>query len=204
MPIFDGLGRSLRWLRERQVKRQYQVAAGAGITKAMLSAYETGKQKPSLDTLEKILDALVCDLNDLHNALQIVNGRPERMRSAGAGGDAWRVPGMAGEGAPSGPGLYEILGAEEPLPQQEEQAMSEMLGGFHKLLRYMHGRIPGALAASPAPSQATPVGPVAAPAPPSPPSSAPADSSAPSASTAPSQAKPSPPARPDPAGRGGS
>jgi len=96
MPIFDGLGRSLRWLRERQVKRQYQVAAGAGITKAMLSAYETGKQKPSLDTLEKILDALVCDLNDLHNALQIVNGRPERMRSTGAGGDPWRGAGKAG------------------------------------------------------------------------------------------------------------
>src|ERR1700688_1506713 len=156
MPIFDGLGRSLRWLRERQVKRQYQVAAGAGITKAMLSAYETGKQKPSLDTLEKILDALVCDLNDLHNALQIVNGRPERMRSAGAGGDPWRVAGPAGEGAQAGRGLYEILGAEEPLPQQEEQAMSEMLGGFHKLLRYMHGRIPGAPAASPAPPQAQP------------------------------------------------
>lgn len=209
MPIFDGLGRSLRWLRERQVKRQYQVAAGAGITKAMLSAYETGKQKPSLDTLEKILDALVCDLNDLHNALQIVNGRPERMRSAS--GDPWRVAGTAGEGVPGGPGLYEILGAEEPLPQQEEQAMSEMLGGFHKLLRYMHGRIPGgAPATSPAPSQATPGGPVVAPAPSSPPSPAPADSSAPSAATepsaaaAPSEAKPSPPARPDPAGRGGS
>jgi transcriptional regulator with XRE-family HTH domain len=192
MPIFDGLGRSLRWLRERQVKRQYQVAAGAGITKAMLSAYETGKQKPSLDTLEKILDALVCDLNDLHNALQIVNGRPERMRSAGVGGDLWRV---AGEGAPSGPGLYEILGAEEPLPQQEEQAMSEMLGGFHKLLRYMHGRIPGALPTSLAPSQAQPpatpgvasaAGPPAAP----PPSSAPAASAAPADPTAPPEAKP--------------
>ena len=209
MPIFDGLGRSLRWLRERQVKRQYQVAAGAGITKAMLSAYETGKQKPSLDTLEKILDALICDLNDLHNALQIVNGRPERMRSAGAGGDPWRVAGTAGEGAPSGPGLYEILGAEEPLPQQEEQAMSEMLGGFHKLLRYMHGRIPGALAASPAPSQAQPpatpgvpsaAGPPAAPAP----SSAPAAPAAPADPAAPPEAKPSPPERPDPAGRGGS
>jgi len=104
MPIFDGLGRSLRWLRERQVKRQYQVAAGAGITKAMLSAYETGKQKPSLDTLEKILDALVCDLNDLHNALQIVNGRPERMRNAGGG--SWLAADKTGEGAPSGPGLY--------------------------------------------------------------------------------------------------
>jgi len=210
MPIFDGLGRSLRWLRERQVKRQYQVAAGAGITKAMLSAYETGKQKPSLDTLEKILDALVCDLNDLHNALQIVNGRPERMRSAGAGGDPWRVAGLAGEGASSGPGLYEILGAEEPLPQQEEQAMSEMLGGFHKLLRYMHGRIPGgAPATSPTPSQAqpqaTPGAPSAAGSPAAPaPSSSPAAPSAPADPTAPPDAKPSPPAHPDPAGRGGS
>jgi len=148
MPIFDGLGRALRWLRERQLKRQYQVAAGAGITKAMLSAYETGKQNPSLDTLEKILDALVCDLNDLHNALQIVNGRPERMRNAGAAGDYWRGAAIAkaGEGAAASPGIYEILGVDEPLPPQEEQAMSEMLGGFHKLLRYMHGRVPKAAA----------------------------------------------------------
>ncbi|HEY6324356.1 MAG TPA: helix-turn-helix transcriptional regulator [Thermoanaerobaculia bacterium] len=200
MPIFDGLGRALRWLRDRQGKRQYQVAEGAGITKAMLSAYETGKQKPSLDTLEKILDALTCDLNDLHNALQIVNERPERMRSAG--GDPWRVAGTAGEGAARGPGLYEILGAEEPLPQQEEQAMSEMLGGFHKLLRYMHGRIPGgALATVPAPSRAQP------PATPGAPSGAgptPAAASAPADPTAPPEAKPSPPAGPDPADRGGS
>lgn len=209
MPIFDGLGRSLRWLRERQAKRQYQVAEGAGITKAMLSAYETGKQKPSLDTLEKILDALLCDLNDLHNALQIVNERPERMRSAGAGGDPWRVAGKAGEGAPGGPALYEILGAEEPLPQQEEQAMSEMLGGFHKLLRYMHGRIPNAPATSQAASQAIPGAPSAA-APPAalPPSPAPAAPAAPADSTAPSPAAPSgtkssPPPHPDPPGRAG-
>jgi transcriptional regulator with XRE-family HTH domain len=209
MPIFDGLGRALRWLRDRQGKRQYQVAEAAGITKAMLSAYETGKQKPSLDTLEKILDALASDLNDLHNALQIVNDRPERMRSASTGGDLWRVAGKAGEGAPSGPGLYEILGAEEPLPQQEEQAMSEMLGGFHKLLRYMHGRIPYAPAASPAASQAMPgASPATVPPAAAPPSPAPAAPVTPPNSTAPSPAapsgaKPSPRARPDPAGRGG-
>ncbi len=142
MPIFDGLGRALRWLRERQNKRQYQVAEGAGITKAMLSAYETGKQKPSLDTLEKILDALMCDLNDLHNALQIVNGRPEALRGVGVAtaADDWRA-GKAGTGRLE-PSLYQILGSEEPLPPEEEQAMSEMLGGFHRLLRYMHGRMP--------------------------------------------------------------
>jgi transcriptional regulator with XRE-family HTH domain len=144
MPIFEGLGRSLRWLRERQLKRQYQVADDAGITKAMLSAYETGKQKPSLDTLEKILDALVCDLNDLHNALQIVNGRPERMRGTGAGAarELWRAE-KSGQGAAPAldPNLYEALGFDEPLPPQEEQALSEMLGGFHKLLRYLHDRV---------------------------------------------------------------
>ena len=151
MSIFDGLGRSLRWLRERQGKRQYQVAEGAGITKAMLSAYETGKQKPSLDTLEKILDALLCDLNDLHNALQIVNGRPERLRNAGPSREPWRAPGdKSAEGASLDPNLYEILGFDQPLPPQEEQALSEMLRGFHKLLRYMHDRVsqpPGAATA---------------------------------------------------------
>jgi transcriptional regulator with XRE-family HTH domain len=150
MSIFDGLGRALRWLRERQVKRQYQVAEGAGITKAMLSAYETGKQKPSLDTLEKILDALVCDLNDMHNALQIVNGRPERMRNTGSAREFARPGEKLGEGGPVDTNLYDILGCDEPLPPQEEQALSEMLGGFHKLLRYMHHRVSASLPPAPA------------------------------------------------------
>jgi transcriptional regulator with XRE-family HTH domain len=79
-PVLTGLGQALRWLRERQARKQYQVANDAGITKGMLSAYETGRQRPSLETLEKLLETLHCDLNDLHNALQIVNGRPERMK----------------------------------------------------------------------------------------------------------------------------
>src|SRR5262249_31816307 len=148
MPIFQGLGRALRWLRDRQAKRQYQVADAAGITKAMLSAYETGKQKPSLDTLEKILTALECDLNDLHNALQIVNERPEAIRRASSRDSAW--PGQrrdlqdatraGGESGPP-PNVYNILGIERPLPALEEQALSEMLHGFHKLVRYLHDSI---------------------------------------------------------------
>jgi transcriptional regulator with XRE-family HTH domain len=80
MPLMHGLGQALRWLREKQTRKQYRVAENAGITKGMLSAYETGRQRPSLETLEKILDTLGCDLNDLHNALQIVNGHPERIK----------------------------------------------------------------------------------------------------------------------------
>ena len=138
MSIFHGLGRALRWLRDRQGNRQYQVADAAGITKAMLSAYETGKQKPSLDTLEKILAALECDLNDLHNALQIVNERPEAIRRGRDGWTGSRLEGArdGGEGASSN--VYNILGINRPLPPMEEQALSEMLQGFHKLVRYLH------------------------------------------------------------------
>ena len=122
MSIFNGLGRALRWLRDRQGKRQYQVADAAGITKAMLSAYETGKQKPSLDTLEKILDALECDLNDLHNALQIVNERPEAIRRPDGLQETWQAyrPAGQGEGADagnrSGNNVYSILGPQPAAP----------------------------------------------------------------------------------------
>jgi transcriptional regulator with XRE-family HTH domain len=143
MSIFHGLGRALRWLRDRQGKRQYQVADSAGITKAMLSAYETGKQKPSLDTLEKILVALECDLNDLHNSLQIVNERPEAIRRSGGQREGvWPGPRDVhrdGEGA--SPNVYNILGINRPLPPVEEQALNEMLQGFHKLVRYLHDSI---------------------------------------------------------------
>jgi transcriptional regulator with XRE-family HTH domain len=147
MSIFNGLGRALRWLRDRQGKRQYQVADAAGITKAMLSAYETGKQKPSLDTLEKILSALECDLNDLHNALQIVNERPEAIRRPGSSRVSWQSYYRdSQESLPeatdvSGLNVYRILGLNRQLPPQEEQALSEMLDGFHKLVRYFHGTL---------------------------------------------------------------
>lgn len=143
MSIFTGLGRAIRWLRDRQGKRQYQVADAAGITKAMLSAYETGKQKPSLDTLEKILAALECDLNDLHNALQIVNERPEAIRRPGAAQrENWQSyrtnESQEGTAEGAGPNVYRILGLDRRLPAMEEQALSQMLEGFHKFVRYLH------------------------------------------------------------------
>lgn len=187
--LMNGLGQALRWLRERQARKQYRVADSAGITKGMLSAYETGRQRPSLESLEKLLETLGCDLNDLHNALQIVNGRPDKMRSWRAwettAAAAWKpgaasaaampagtagavraaAPGFAlleanaGAGVPSAETvravaeLYRVLGSDPSrptrrLPHEEEAAMSQVLEGFHNLLRYWH-RSTGPLAVRP-------------------------------------------------------
>lgn len=150
-PILNGLGQALRWLRDRQGKKQYQVAESAGITKGMLSAYETGRQRPSLETLEKILDTLGCDLNDLHNAIQIINGRPEKMRRRGEGvgtedEEAAEGPVESNPGPGSSRGdLQRLLGTRDSLPPEEEKALGEMLDGFHKFLRYLHSTIAQAL-----------------------------------------------------------
>jgi DNA-binding XRE family transcriptional regulator len=136
VPVLTGLGQALRWLRERQARKQYQVASAAGITKGMLSAYETGRQRPSLETLDKLLETLGCDLNDLHNALQIVNGRPELMKGWRGGGlgppmDASAWPDDHGPGTPANgshgffdSGRYPAPG--QSLPPARSQSSSAM------------------------------------------------------------------------------
>jgi transcriptional regulator with XRE-family HTH domain len=153
-PLFDRLGRAVRWLRERQGKKQYLVADTAGVTKGMLSAYETGRQKPSLETLEKLLTALDCNLNDLHNAIQIVNERPEGIRRAfgnlgslgafepyptGASGPRLEIAeprGVGGYGDPLDVGR--LLGIERALEEEERRALEEIVAGCHRLVRHLH------------------------------------------------------------------
>lgn len=67
-------GAALRLLRGRKSLKQYHLADAAGVTKGMLSAYETGRQRPSLDTLEKILNSMGCDYADLQDALLAIQG----------------------------------------------------------------------------------------------------------------------------------
>lgn len=131
MPVFEELGRALRWLREKAGQRQYETAIAAGITKAMLSAYETGKQRPSLDSLEKVLEALGADLATLERALDHVNERPPRGLGAG-GARALPAPPPAGR-----VDVRAVLAVDE-LPAEEEAALQQMLDGFHRLLRYFH------------------------------------------------------------------
>jgi len=151
MTIFEHIDRALRHLREGQRARQYQVAEEAGITKAMLSAYETGKQKPSLETLDKILAALGCDLIDLHDALAVFQapGTPSgarRTRSASRAAafeprrpSPWqRGPVPASDDSQGDSDVYATLGICEPLDREEEQALGEVLTSFHKLIRHIH------------------------------------------------------------------
>ena len=144
--LLSRLGAALRWLRDRQARKQYQVADSAGITKGMLSAYETGRQRPSLETLEKILQTLGCDLNDLHLALRVVNGDLEAPAAAPDrfAGESHRWGGLPGATSPTDAALLsQILGGHRPLDPEEEAALLQMIKGFHRLLRFFHHSLEG-------------------------------------------------------------
>lgn len=139
-PAFDGLGKALRWIRDKQGKKQYQVADTAGVTKAMLSAYETGKQKPSIETLEKVMAALKVDLADLFQAIEVVNERP-RLRIVKPGDGLPSSSRLGAENGPETVDVHTVLGVERAMPVAEEEAMQQMLEGFHLLLRHFHAAI---------------------------------------------------------------
>ncbi len=87
MAALEGLGGALRRLRMRRALSQTDLARQAGITKAMLSKYERGRQHPSIVTLERILDAMEAGLGDLGLAMgeeREVRGRRGATANQGA------------------------------------------------------------------------------------------------------------------------
>ena len=78
---FPDLGPALRLLRSRRQLKQTDVATKSGLTKAMLSSYETGKSTPSLASLIAILGAVGTDLSELQDALEAVSGSSGSARS---------------------------------------------------------------------------------------------------------------------------
>lgn len=135
MAAFEGLGRALRWVRQRQGKKQYEVAATAKITKAMLSSYENEKQRPAIDTLERILDALEIDLDYLAYAMRMTRGDGEATPAGPPLGRMLPRPGIEPYYD-----LERLLGLGRRLEPAEERAVAQMLEGFHSLLSYMLGR----------------------------------------------------------------
>jgi transcriptional regulator with XRE-family HTH domain len=118
----------LRWTRQRQGKKQYEVAEAAKVTKAMLSSYENEKQRPTIDTLERILDALEIDLDYLAYAIRSV-----RQDQDGIEPEPRHLPPMAGPPLD----VERLLGLRRRLEPEEERSVAQMLDGFHGLLRYM-------------------------------------------------------------------
>jgi len=66
---FDGLGEGLRRLRARRGLRQSDLSERARISKPQISKIERGVQRPNIETLERLLDALPATLRELELAL---------------------------------------------------------------------------------------------------------------------------------------
>ena len=63
---------ALKLIRQGAGFRQTDVSARSGLTKAMLSSYETGKTLPNLASLTAFLAAIGKDLSDLQEVLDMV------------------------------------------------------------------------------------------------------------------------------------
>ena len=67
-------GRALAHLRKSSSLNQERAAERAGITRTMLSRYETGESKPTVEKLAPILDAYGARFGDLDRAIAWVKG----------------------------------------------------------------------------------------------------------------------------------
>jgi transcriptional regulator with XRE-family HTH domain len=134
------LGRALRWLREDRGMKQEEVAQIAEITRPMLSAYERGRVQPTLDTLDRLLRALDCDLSALSQALSIVTsmgkvGRKRGSESTTVDADEGGAPPQTREAFVLDPEKDPPTVDREALSQEEEAAFQALLEAHRKWLQ---------------------------------------------------------------------
>jgi transcriptional regulator with XRE-family HTH domain len=91
MEMFAWLGDSLMLLRRLRGKSQAEVARQAGIGESQLSRYESGRELPKLDSLEKVLDSLGVTCLEFSCTLAILQTRARRLAEGDQGGEdlAW-------------------------------------------------------------------------------------------------------------------
>jgi transcriptional regulator with XRE-family HTH domain len=77
--MFANLGPALELLRSLRDKSQKRLAQEAGMSKSLLSLYETGGQLPKLESLERILGALQISPFELFSTLEMVDRRAEAL-----------------------------------------------------------------------------------------------------------------------------
>ncbi len=103
-------GVALRLLRTRRRLKQWEVAEKAGMTKAMLSSYETGKVTPTLQSLLTLFEALDTAFFGFQDALEAVDRTDRVLEEGRASPRETAAPG--GNGAhlqENGSDLLEVL-----------------------------------------------------------------------------------------------
>lgn len=141
MSFAKHLGEALKLLRSRRGWPQKQLAAAARITRGMVSNYESGKQAPTLATLDRILAALKADLCDLYCAIEFVNGRqlPVHELSAQFQPGQARSLQVAARNPPGPRATADEPGehqGEPRLPESVETALSDAMASIHLLVRF--------------------------------------------------------------------
>jgi len=88
---FSYVGRAIRLLRTRAQLTQGQLAEIATVTKSQVSKYESGRQRPTLDTLDRLMTALGVDVFGLALVLREVEQALALRQAEGDGLDeaAW-------------------------------------------------------------------------------------------------------------------
>lgn len=136
---FEGLGKAIRLLRVEQGRSQADLAEEAGVGKSLLSRYETGDVVPTLETVQKLMDALGVGLRQLADALERVQrhleiapmrppGRPPKnsidLRQLDGGGGV--------------PRAYLVFDLTDELAGADHDAMASTLQRYRSMMRFLH------------------------------------------------------------------
>ena len=99
MDMFRNLGPALRLIREERGLSQSALAKAAGIGKSQLSKYESGRERPKLDSLEKLLTVLSIRVADFFTVVSLIDRELARIDGAAGskGGEAVAVSGLLPE-----------------------------------------------------------------------------------------------------------
>lgn len=119
MEMFGNMGKAIALLRGLRGKSQSRLAREAGIGKSQLSKYETGRELPKLETLERVLRALDVSLVGLAWTVDLLDRLAGEL--TGSPGAARWLP---------GPTLLSGL-----LSGQTEQAFTRLLSDLTSLYR---------------------------------------------------------------------
>jgi len=135
--MFDHIGQALGLLRELRGKSQIRLSKEAGIGKSQLSKYETGKELPKLDSLEKVLDALKVDYFEFFYTLQLVDRRAADLAASDGAGEAPAAAGLGRETLYIPPLFSGKSLLAEPTDQAFGQVFTDLLLLHRRLLEQM-------------------------------------------------------------------